>query len=193
MGKVMDTKSIEYKVAGFVAILTVVAFIIEIIATFALQSLAYGALFSPVVVTGALVLHVAFASFATYRLRSFLQERYEYHGVDTLIVLLVGGGILFACVLTGSEYFLPQDVTLVARIVTGVSLGIVSMIFGYRLLALEGDMGGFRKPFAYCHILAPLCFMSVVLAPVGLFLLVAANTFLALIFFSEEDQQVEFV
>lgn len=189
----MKTKSNEYKVAGFVAILAVVAFVIEIITTFASQSLAYGALFPPVVVTGALVLHVAFAGFATYRLRSFLQERYAYHGVDTLIVLLVGGGILFACVLIGSDYLLPQDVTLVARIVTGVSLGIISMIFGYRLLALDGDMGGFKKPFAYCHILAPMCFMSVILAPVGLFLLVAANTLLALILFSEEDQQVEFV
>ena len=189
----MDTKSNEYKMAGFVAILAVVAFIIEIVATFASQSLEYDEIFSPVVVKGALVLHVAFASYATYRLRSFLQARYEYHGVDTLIVLLVAGGIVFASVLIGSEYFLGQDAALVARIVPGVALGLVSMIFGYRLLAVEGDIGGFKKPFAYSHILAPLCFMSVVLAPVGLLLLVAASTFLALIFFSEEDRQVEFV
>jgi hypothetical protein len=186
-------KSNDYKVAGYVAILAVIAFVVEIIVTFASQTLAYGEFFSPNVVAATLLLHVAFASYATYCLRSFLQERYGYHGVDTLIVLLVGGGIILAIVLIASEYFEPHGMALVARIVIGISLGIVSMIFGYRFLAVDGDIGGFKKPFAYCHILAPLSFMSVILAPVGLLLLLVANTLLALIFFSEEDQQVEFV
>lgn len=186
-------KAKNYKIAGYAAVLAVVAFIFEIIVTFASQSSAYGELISPSLVTLTLVLHVAFASYATYHLRSFLNQRYEYHGADSLIPLLVGGGIVFMLVLIGSKYFLDHGAAILLRSSLGVPLGVISMIFGYRLLEVDSDIGGLKRPFAYSHMLAPLCFMSVVLAPLGLLLLIVAGTLLALIFFSEEDQELEFV
>lgn len=187
----MKTKN--YKLAGYAAVLAVVAFILEIMVSFASQSSAYGEVVSQGLVTLTIVLHVAFASYAMYRLRSFLNEQYEYHGTDVLIPLLVGGGIVFALALIGSEYFLAHGPTILLTIGLGVPLGVISMLFGYRLIAVDSNIGGLKKPFAYSHIIAPLCFMSVVLAPLGLLLLLISGTLLALIFFNEEDQELEFV
>lgn len=186
-------KARDFKVAGYVAILAAAAFVVEIVVTFASQTSAYGELVSPSLVTMTLVLHVAFASYATYCLRSFLNERYQFHGTDSLILLLVGAGIVFGLALIGSGYFLDPRTAILMKIGPGVVLGVISIIFGYRLLAVDSDIGGFKKPFAYIHISAPLCFMSVVLAPLGLLLLIIASTLLALIFFVEEDQELEFV
>lgn len=189
--EIMKTKN--YKLAGYAAVLAVVAFILEIMVSFASQSSAYGEVVSQGLVTLTIVLHVAFASYAMYRLRSFLNEQYEYHGTDVLIPLLVGWGIVFALALIGSEYFLAHGAAILLRIGLGVPLGVISMLFGYRLIAVGSDIGGLKKPFAYSHIIAPLCFMSVVLAPLGLLLLLISGTLLALIFFNEEDQELEFV
>lgn len=186
-------KAKNYKAAGFAALLALVAFILEVVVTFAAQSTAYGGLVSPGLVTLMLVLHIAFASYATYSLRSFLNERYDFHGNDWLIPAMVGCGIVFGLALIGSAYFPDHDAALVLRIVPGVFLGVASMVFGYRLLGVDGNIGGFKKPFAYSHILAPPCFMTVVLAPIGLLALLAATLLLALVFFSEEDQELEFV
>ena len=182
-----------YKGAGYAAVLAVAAFIVEIVVTFASQTSAYGELVSPGLVAVTLVVHLTFASYATYCLRSFLNERYEYHGTDFLIPLLVGGGIAFGLALISSRLFLDQDAATFVTLGLGIPVGIISILFGYRLLAVESDIGGLKKPFAYSHILAPLCFMSVLLAPLGLFLLLVASTLLAMMFFSEKDQEVEFV
>ena len=75
----------------------------------------------------------------------------------------------------------------------GIPLGVISMLFGYRLLAVNGSISGYKKPFAYSHIIAPICFLTVVLAPIGLLLLIAAETLLMLMFFSDESPELEFV
>ncbi len=183
----------DYRGAGYAAVLAVAAFIIEIVVTITSQSSAYGELVPPGLVALTLLIHVTFASYATYRLRSFLNDRYEYHGTDLLIPLLVGGGIVLGFAIIASRLFLNPDVAIFLTLGMGLPVGVISILFGYRLLALDSDIGGFKKPYAYSHIFAPLCFMSVVLAPLGLLLLLAAGTLLAMMFFSEADQEVEFV
>lgn len=182
-----------YKVAGYVAILAVVAFILEVIVTLTSQVAAYSDLISPHLVALTLLVHIALASYATICLRTFLNERFEFHGTDTLIPLLVAAGIVFGLAMIGSGYLLDSDITLIIRICLGGVLGLISILFGYRLLAVESDIGGFKKPFAYCHMLAPLCFMSMVLAPLGLLLLIVAGVLLALIFFTDETAELKFV
>ena len=187
----MNVKS--YRAAGWAAAVAVTAFVLEIALTFASQAPAYTDIISPPLVALAMTVHIAFASYATYCLRSFLNERYEFQGVDSLILLLVGGGIVFGFISVGSMFFLEPAVSMILKLGVGISLGVISVLFGYRLLAVNGTIGGLKKPLAYCHIIAPLCFLSVVLAPLGLLLLLTAGILLALIFFRNESPELEFV
>lgn len=186
-------KAKSYKIAGWAAVLAVTAFVLEIVLTLASKTPTYTEAISPALVALALMTHVLCAGYATYCLRSFLNERYEFHGADSLIPLLVGGGIVFALALVGSMFLFGPVVSMVLQLSLGIPLGVISMFFGYRLIAVNGKLGGFKKPLAYSHILAPLCFMSVILAPVGLLLLLLAGTLLALIFFNDDSAELEFV
>lgn len=186
-------KAKTYKAAGYVAVLAVAAFILEVIASFVSQVPAYSEWVPPNLQPLMLVLHVAFASYATLCLRSFLNDRYGFHATDTLIPLLVGGGIALGLALIGSPYLLGDEAAVMLMLGVGVPLGVISMLFGYKLLSVDSDIAGLKKPFAYSHILAPICFMTVVLAPLGLLLLLLAGVLLAMMFFSEEEQEVEFV
>ena len=186
-------KAQSYRAAGWAAAIAVTAFVFEIALSFASQTPAYAEIISSPLVALSMVIHIAFASYATYCLRSYLNERYEYHGADYLILMLVGGGIVLGLILVGSMFFLEPVVSMILKLGVGISLGVVSALFGYRLLAVNGTIGGLKKPLAYSHIIAPLCFLSVVLAPIGLLLLLLTGVLLALIFFRNESPELEFV
>ena len=187
----MNVKS--YRAAGWAAAIAVTAFVLEIALTFASQAPAYTDIISLLLVALAMTVHIAFASYATYCLRSFLNERYEFHAADSLIMLLVVGGIALGLISVGSMFFLEPAVSMILKLGVGVPLGVVSMLFGYRLLTVNGTIGGLKKPLAYSHIIAPLCFLSIVLAPLGLLILLLAGVLLALIFFRNESPELEFV
>ena len=186
-------KAQSFKVAGWIAAVAVAAFVVEIIVTFASELPAYSEIISPSLVALMLAIHIAFGSYATYYLRTFLNNRYDFHGTDFLIPLLVGSGIVFGLALIGSRLFLEATFSMVLMFSLGIPLGVISMLFGYRLLAVNGSISGYKKPFAYSHIIAPICFLTVVLAPIGLLLLIAAETLLVLMFFSDESPELEFV
>lgn len=186
-------KAQNFKLAGWAAAAAVVAFLAEIILTFASDLPAYADVISPLVVALTLAIHIAFGSYATFSLRAFLNERYEFHGTDSLIPLLVGSGIVFGLALIGARLFLEPTASIVLMFSLGIPLAVISMLFGYRLLAINGTISGYKKPFAYSNIIAPICFLTVVLAPLGLLLLIAAEVLLALMFFSDESPELEFV
>ena len=97
----------------------------------------------------------------------------------TALVLILGR--LFSPL--GSEALLPFFLMLLA---VGVPTSVLGMSFGFRLLRLESDLGGLTRPLAYTVVVASLCFVTVVLSPVGFVLLAAADVFLGLIFLREE-------
>lgn len=187
----MTTQS--FRAAGWIAVLAILAFVAEIIVTLALELPNYAELIPPFSAPLLLAVHITLASYAMYRLRALLNEKYEYHGADSLISILIGVGILFALILIGTRQYANNTVTLVAMLGVGLPLSAVSMLFGYRLLGVDYAIGGYRKPFAFAHIFAPICFLTVVLAPAGLLLLVAAQILLALMFFNDEEIELEFV
>ena len=127
----------SFKVAGWTAAAAVVAFLVEIILAFASELPAYSEVISPSIVALMLAIHVAFASYATYCLRTFLNERYEFHGTDSLIPLLVGSGIVFGLALISTRLFLEPTFSMVLMLSLGMPLGVISMLFGYRLPASD--------------------------------------------------------
>ena len=183
----------NFRVTAWIASMAVLVFIGEIVLTFLSETLGHSEVIPPVAVSVALVLHVALASYATYRLRDYLNDLYEFHGVDRLVPLMVGSGILFASILVWTRFLPSETVSPVLLVGAGVLVGVISMLFGYRILSVNGPMGGYKKPFAWCHILAPICFLTLVAAPVGLLLLVVGEMLLALIYFDEDNVELDFV
>ena len=183
----------NFRVTAWIASLAVLVFIVEIVLTFLSETLGYSEVIPPAAVSIALALHVALASYATYRLRDYLNELCEFDGVDRLVPLMVGSGILLASVLVWTRFFPSESVSSVLLVGAGVLVGAISMLFGFRILSVNGSMGGYKKPFAWCHILAPICFLTLVAAPLGLLLLVVGEMLLALIYFDEDNVELDFV
>ena len=69
----------------------------------------------------------------------------------------------------------------------------LSFAFGLRVLRLESDLGGLRAPFGWLHMLAPLCFATIILVPLGMLMLLAALILLGLILLRSEQAQPDFV
>lgn len=144
---------------------------------------------------------------ALYRFRVLLNERYTYHGIDTLVTFVivtisiltaisVVGRLLLALLgVTGGENVFLALLFVAPVMLLGVVTGIVSIIVGIRLLGLENDLQHLIRPYAVISIIGGACFSLVVLAPLGMLLLIAENIVLALTFFraSESEPTVEFV
>lgn len=134
--------------------------------------------------------------YAWLRFRTLLNQPYQFHAIDTLIVVLLVGGVLLGAV----SYLgrgLPELKVPVA--VTGaimaVTLGIIGIVTATRLLRLNGDLGGMLKPLAYTFMAASICFALVILTPVGLVLEVAVAILLGVTLLRghEEPEQIEIV
>jgi hypothetical protein len=186
-------KQQKFRVAGWAAVIAAAAFAVEIVLSLLAETPAYAGAISPGLVVLALAVHVLMGSFAMWRLREFLHETCDFHGVDALVPWVIGGGILLAAVLAASR--LGMDESLASWLLPGIGVpvGILGMLFGYRLLAANGTLGGYRNAFAWIHIIAPICFVTLVLAPIGLLLLIVAQVLLAVMLFSEDKVELEFV
>lgn len=184
----------KFRIAAWAAVIAAVAFVAEIALSLLAETPAYGAAVKPTAVVFALAVHVSAGSYAMWRLREYLHEICDFHGVDTLILWLIGGGILLAAVTVVARLSLSHSLTgVVLPVVIGLPVGALSMLFGYRLLRANGTLGGYKKAFAYTHMAAPPFFLTVLLAPVGLLLLLAGQALLALILFAEDRVELEFV
>jgi len=133
--------------------------------------------------------------YALARFRSFLNQRYDFHEVDGLIVaILIGSALLtivsmvgrIAVVLLGLG---PKGAVpfIVAIVAIGVPLSVLSIVFAVKLLRLEADLGGLKKAFAYTTIAAAVCFATLILAPLGMVIDAASNVLLGMVFLRRES------
>jgi hypothetical protein len=137
-----------------------------------------------------------FLIYAWLRFRTLLNKRYAFHAVDTLIVVLIIGGITLGIVSylarVVPEFTVP---IMVVGAMLGIALGILGIVYATRLLRLNGDLNGMLKPLAYTYMAASICFAVFILAPLGLALNVAATILLgvALMKGEEEIEELEVV
>jgi hypothetical protein len=147
---------------------------------------------------------VSMGVLAMIRLRRLFNERFEFHRLDTVISLLIAGVIaITATALTGRILLPPGDVAmpltliyLVPILVFGIGMGVLSLIFGFRLLELDEDPYRLFKLYAYLSIAGGLCYVSVVLIPLGGLLVLANYVLLGILFLrAAEDTEpvVDFV
>ena len=131
------------------------------------------------------VLSVATALLAIYLLVALRQllHRHDFHAADFWFALLIGG-YLVAMVLQIVAEAVPG-----AESVTGVLLlfvlflGVISAVFGFKILPAARVVAGPVRPFVYFTIATGVCLATLILLPIGLITTIVADVLLAMIFF----------
>jgi len=121
------------------------------------------------------VTQAALVIFAFYRFKAFLNEVFEFNKTDFLILAIVGLAIIMTSlgvitrITTWAGASEAVQFTFIALIFSvGIPLGVLSVIFGIKLLELKDSGQVLLKPFAYLHIVAGILFATFILAPVGM-------------------------
>lgn len=122
-------------------------------------------------------------------LRKLLNVRFQFHGVNIYISLLIWGNVALAALsllsLGSKELEWVMNFLSVAAF---IFFGILSIIFAIRLLRLPGNLYGLLKPFSYTQIVSGICFITVFLFPVGVIAGSVADVILGIIFFRAAEQ-----
>jgi hypothetical protein len=184
------------RLAGWLAVLSGVALVPEVLLLLGFDT---GRMASMSVLAAAamiLALRIAFTSYALLRFRASLSRLLGFHGLDALIPAMIVASITLGFVVIAAR--LPEtsvsDMAIwMSLLLIGGVAGVLSVAIGWRLLELDADLGGLGKPFAWSCILAPLCFATVIAAPLGLLLLAASSILLGLILLRGEIAAPEFV
>jgi hypothetical protein len=196
----------EYALAGWLAVGGAVLTIPVLALSFALEATSYvGSRAAPAVLllyATVSIVSVGFGFYSFYRLRSFLNTRFEFHAVDTLIPLLLGlGTLLFVVALAGKAFLVLQGLNSTYGALYLASLGILivpvsalQIIFAVKLMKLDGDLAGLLKPYAFAIIAAAAFSATIVLLVVGILISAVASVLLGLIYLrAGHEPEVEFV
>ncbi len=142
----------------------------------------------PILYVGLGIAQAALIIYAFYRFKVYLNERHEFHRTDILIIIIIAGAITITTIGLSGKFVsylgAPTPVLLAfiaALVVVGIPLGILSVIFGIKLLELQDDLNGLLKPYAFLNIAAGICFATFILAPLGFLIDAVGNLMLGLI------------
>jgi hypothetical protein len=151
------------------------------------------------------LLMILFTGIAVYTLLMFkqlLNERYQYHDLDLLIIISVWWAIVFQIAGLGlgliAMVYWPIDriillvVYLVFMTSAMVTIGIVDILIAVKVLKVKEVFSEYIRGFAYVSLVAGICEVTVLLSPLSLVLVPVTAVILALIFFRDQ-QEVEFV
>lgn len=186
---------LKYVVAGWMAIVSAV-----LLVPYAFLSLVFHirpdavATLLPISIL-IVILQMTCSVFAFIQFRNLLNERYRFHEVDTLVPILIFGGIAITFVLF-MGFILPalKIPALIVLIVLDIPVSIVGILFGVRLLRLKAKLHGLLQPLAYTHILGSIFFLTLILGTLGLLVMAVFELLLGILFLrGEEGEEVEFV
>lgn len=151
------------------------------------------------------LLFIIFTGIGIYVLlmfRRFLNERYNYHGIDTLIIISIWWSIIFQisslvmkayAILLGLEPRLGLALIYLSFItVAMLTIGVVDILIAVRLLKIKEKLSDLLRAFAYITMIAGVLEASIVLSPLALILIPVTCVILGMIFLKEKEQ-VEFV
>jgi hypothetical protein len=134
------------------------------------------------------VVQVVFVLYAFYRFKIYLNEMLQFRKTDILILIIITGAIIISTIgLTGRVVTwmgAPEQVQAVfvaGLFAVGVPLGILSVIFGIKLLDIKDSASRLLKPYAYLNIAGGICFATFILAPVGMLIAAVGDFFLGMI------------
>ena len=127
--------------------------------------------------------------YVIYSLRRLLNGRFKFHDVDIYISLMIWGNVLLAVLSLLSlgigklESFM-EFLTAAALII----FGILSIMFGTRLLRLAGGLYGLLKAYCYTTIMSGIFLVTVFFLPVAILAGAVSDVILGVIFFRAAEQ-----
>jgi len=196
----------KYAIAGWMAIVQAVLLPVSIIANLIEAGIA-GKMFGwhrPVVGPADLLslIFMAIAIYTLLRFRTLLQERYNCHDLDLLILFAVWWSVIFhvagALLSILAMIFWPVDKTLflivygIFMVSAMVTAGIIDILIAIKLLKYKDTVSEYIRAFAYITLVAGICEITVLLSPLAFILVPVSAIVLALIFFRDK-YEVEFV
>jgi hypothetical protein len=196
----------NYSIAGWLAIVLAILFPLTIILGIIEAGLAAGLLgMNKPFIGPSDLLMVVFTVIAVYVLlmfRKLLNERYDYHELDLLILISVWWAIMFQVVGLGlgvlTIIYWPIDELLIAVVYlvffvsAMVTIGIVDILIALKIFKIKEKFSEYIRVFAYVSIVAGICEITVIFSPVSLVLVPVTAVVLALIFLRDK-YEVEFV
>jgi hypothetical protein len=204
----MNAQKNEYALAGWLAIASAVLIVPSFVLGFATEIAKNRApeilptLLIPYF--GVTICYTIFSIYVILRFRTLLNRRHGFHAIDGLITAIVVGVIamtLYAVPmkilgLIGVIREVPTVLLAVIPIaVIGITLGILGIILGFRLLRLPAENTSYYRVYAWLSIAAGICFVTFFLSPLGGLIDAAGNIVLAMLFLKpdEDDVTPEFV
>lgn len=144
------------------------------------------------------------AIYVIIQFRTLLNKRHGFHAIDGLVTAIVVGVVMMTLYAMPMKFFgltgaLDEGplvfLAMVPVAVIGITLGILGIVLGARLLKLPADNTSYYRVYAWLSIVAGACFVTFFLSPLGGLIDAAANIVLAMLFFKPdaEDPQPEFV
>ncbi len=117
-------------------------------------------------------------------LRSLLEERFSFNAVSALIAAIISLNIALAVLMVLAVPFAAIETPVgIISLLALVALGIIYIVIGAKLLALNNTLYGMLKPFSYTFITAGACYATIIFTPVGILVGMANMIILAIIFF----------
>jgi hypothetical protein len=122
--------------------------------------------------------------FTSLTLKKYLNQIKEFHDTDRFILLLVKANIVLTAVsLAGlSVPSIAESVGTLALVLI-IPLGVIQLMFGYKLQQLQSDLGGLHRPYCYLNMVTGFSLAAVILLPLGIFTGAIADIMLGTIFF----------
>ncbi|MBN2227118.1 MAG: hypothetical protein JW763_07105 [candidate division Zixibacteria bacterium] len=196
----------KYAIAGWMAIVQAVLFPLSFIANIVEEGIAKGVfdIHRPIVGPADLLslIFMGISIYTLLRFRALLNERYQNHDLDLLIMFAVWWVVIFHLAGMGlgilAMIFWPIDevIFLIAYIgfmaTAMVTCGIIDILIAVKLMKIKESVGEYIRVFGYITLVAGICEITVFLAPLALILVPVTAIVLALIFFRDK-YEVEFV
>ena len=146
------------------------------------------------------ICYTIFGIYVILRLRHYLNERHGFHAIDGLITAVIVGAIIMTLyavpmkILGMMDFFNTPPMAILAVVpvaVIRITLGILSIIIGIRLLALPSQSTSYFKVYAWLSIAAGICFVTFFLGPLGGLIDAAGNIVLAMLFLRQGDDEIK--
>ena len=122
-------------------------------------------------------------------LKLLLNSKFQFHDVDIYISYLIWGNLSLSIFhllsLVNKEF---EWAVTILSILAYIFFGILSIMFATRLLKLAGNLYGLLKPFSHLSLLSGICFISIMLLPVGILVGAVSDVILGVIFFRAAEQ-----
>ncbi len=122
-------------------------------------------------------------------LKQLLNVRFRFHDVDIYISYLLWGNLslsLFLFLALANQEF--ESAVSILSVLAYIFFGILSVLFAKKLLRLPYSLYGLLKPYCYITLASGVCFITVILIPVGILTGAVTDFILGIIFFRAAEQ-----